>query len=443
MSINKPGALPTQAVTPTVDQHPAGSQPTPPAVGASPSLQTHQPVPDVGWQQLPDDVLTSLMNVLMAEVESPVLTSADRIAALSTLVSVGNASHREHKVLEHFLKHFHAQMPVDRLWQHMAEVSRPRWNSVADNLKTRREQLIEDFSMTRQLITSAVKANSPIALPEDCDGVAFCFREISVSPSIKNLIPDLAGKTVKLDANEIGADRFASEILPLIEQMPGDCHLVIDAVNNKLNPAHVEELVRLMAQKCNIYRLDLSGNQVGAGTEGAACMAKLFTYSGPLTHLYLANTGMTGATFIELKKNFPASDGRIEHTMLEQLDLRNNQFDADGVLEVTRTLLPPAGAPGLMCADLSLLRLARNPFFVMPTISEEFLRAEDVHTALKSPEGESVIDWQGDPTGQRGFVIGGKDSSSTLDIEFPGEIANMAEEIRADLIEGLAKESRL
>ena len=443
MSINKPGALPTHAATPTVDQHPAGSQLTPAAVAASPSLQTRDLVPGVGWQQLPDDVLTSLMSVLMAEVESPGLTSAERTAALSALINSGNASHREHKVLEHFLKHFRAQMPVDRLWQHMAEVSRPHWESVADNLKTRREQLIEDFSRTRQLITSAVKANSSIALPEDCDGVAFCFREISVSPAIKNLIPDLAGKTVKLDANEIGADRFAREILPLIEQMPGNCHLVIDAANNNLTPAHVEELVRLMAKKCNIYRLDLSGNQVASGAEGAVCMAKLFTYAGPLTHLYLANTGMNGSTFIELKKNFRASDGRIEHTMLEQLDLRNNQLDADGVLEVTQTLLPPAGAPGLMCADLSLLRLAGNPCVFTQVMNREHLRVKDLQRTLKDPEDKPAIDWQGDPTGQRGIIIGGQSSSATLDIEFPGDSVGMAAEIVAQLIQGMADENRL
>lgn len=434
MSINKPGPLPTQ---PSIAAAPsaAGPETIAPPAGTKPGLRTHQSEPNEGWYSLPDDVLGRLMGTLVEEVLSPDLTPDERSHALGALFDIGGASSRERRILSGLLGG--EEINRQKLRDAVTEARRSRWIEVADYLESNPDRLRNDFSATRKLITAAEKAGDAITLPKDREGISFRFRDIEFSPAIAKLMSELKGKTVKLDASGIGRDRFIREILPALEKISSECHVVLDASSNDLISDHLEELVRLMAKKHNIYRLDLSRNPLTAGASGAGQILKLFTHAGPMTHLYLVETGFDTSTAALLENGTRAT------TMLQQIDLRDNQLDEAGVISLFHAVFPTTDDSGLWCPGLRLLRFGGNPC----ATTDELIRAEWQmmmrRSEMSQPMGPLPEERQGDPNSLAGMVLGGAPSEFALATELPTEEEGFAGGIRAQIIADMAELGRL
>ncbi len=423
MSIHKPGSIPTQPSVNTTIPEPVGPVNTASPGDPGPRLGE----PGKGWQDLPNDVLGRLMDLLIAETLSPDSAPDERTAALNALLDLGSFSSREQQVVNDLL----SQTQLDRrqLQRIVKEARRSQWLAAATHLETQRTKLRDDFSVTRELIMEAGTTKKSVVLPEDREGIAFCFKEISLSPAISTLISTLNGKTVKLDASGIGRDRFGNEILPALEKIPLNCRVVLDAADNKLTSDDLGKLTSLMAKKGNLYRLDLSCNPLTEGADGAAKILNLFKQAGPLTHLYLSDTGLDNST-AEILKNSPRRS-----TMLEQLDLRNNQLDASGISALLQAFVPESAGVGFSCPALDLLRLAGNPCDKTDELKGAHDSAMYRQYQLNRPAGP-------EPNPDAGIVFGGDPLSLGLRIELP-RADEFTDLVRTETYISIADGSRL
>lgn len=346
---------------------PLGTQPsaagaagdvTPPAAATNtaPALQAREPAAVTGWRDLPSDVLGLLLKDLITQVRSPSAAPAERFEALLTLQQLGGIAKQEKAVFQTFLAN--NQLDLGVLRKEILDTSRPEWKSNAAAIAAQHDTLMKDFSVTREALASSKSSGLPLALPESCEGVHLCFREISLSEPISQLISGLEGKTVKVDATNIGRDRFVAEVLPVLEKLPASCKLILDAAENGLTAPDLDRLTSVMSRRPFFYRLDLSSNPLPDGGNYPQSFASLFRHAGPLTHLYLAGTGFDKEAVFALKRSF------AEARLLERLDLRNNLLDEEAAIALINTILPDeSDVSELPRLDaLRAVRLGGNPY---------------------------------------------------------------------------------
>lgn len=348
LSGNQPPAVDTTGIA-ALPSSPSGTN-------TVPALHTREPASLTGWRDLPDDVLALLFTSLITEAISVSTPPAARFEALQTLVQLGSVANQEKKLLQTFLQN--NQLDLDGIREEILNARREEWKSHAAGLASQRDSLLKDFSVTREALRVSTQSSGlPLALPDSCEGVHLCFREISLTPAMADLVSGLKGKTVKIDATGIGRDRFLAEVLPTLEKLPADCKVVLDAGKNGLMAADLNQLTGLMSRKPVIYRLDLSSNPLSDRGTAPQGFSQLFRQAGPLTHLYLAETGF-GTKAASAMKNVMTEAKHLEH-----LDLRNNQLDDVGVVALIDATLPDArDVSELSRLDaLRSVRLAGNP----------------------------------------------------------------------------------
>lgn len=176
---------------------------------------------------------------------------------------------------------------------------------------------------------TAVHANVP-GFPkrtfDEFAGVEFRFAEINPG---SNLLPDLRaieGKPIKLNADKIGRQRFIDEVLPALAQVPKGCPVVLSAVNNRLGEQDLAALVKVLENNPCVVQLNLDRNPLCKSDSPCLPLADLFKLPGPITHLYLADTGFNDATAACVHETM------ANHACLKRVDLRSNELTEDGAV---------------------------------------------------------------------------------------------------------------
>lgn len=327
-------------------------------VNASPSLQARESVTLTGWRDLPNDVLALLFKSLIVKAMSASATSAARFNALQALAQLGSVSKQENKLLQAFLTS--NQLDLKGITKDILKARSEEWKSRAKAMADQRDTLLKDFSVTREALRASPESSGLMpALPDSCEGVHLCFREISLTPAMGELISGLTEKTVKIDAKAIGRERFLAEVLAALEKLPASCKVVLDADGNGLTAPDIGKLIDVMSRKPFIYRLDLSSNPLSSGGNHQRGFAQIFTHAGPLTHLYLAETAFDYEAAITLGIALT----KARH--LEHLDLRNNLLKDDGgaVALIDATLPDGTDISELeRLHALRVIRLGGNPY---------------------------------------------------------------------------------
>lgn len=354
MSVNKPAsstALQPPNVNTTSDAAPTQSSPN-----VAPTLQLREQEPPAGWRDLPQDVFGLLINDLITQAMSVLVAPASRFEALQALLQLGAVAHQEQNLLQAFLEN--NQMDIDAIRNDVLAANREVWKGNATAMARQRERLLEDFSATREALASTAASGLPPAFPPAFDAVHLCFREITWTPAIEQLMSGLEGKTVKIDASAIGRGRFLVEALPVLSKLPVSCKVVLEACDNNLTAPDLQLLAGVMTVKPCVYRLDLSRNPLSDGGNYQLGFVQLFRNAGPLTHLYLADTGFDDEAACALK------DSLAHAKHLVQLDLRNNLLDEQGVLAMITAVLPDVKDLKQLerLESLCIVRLGGNPY---------------------------------------------------------------------------------
>ncbi len=354
MSVNKPGSSPAHQPPDVGATHGVPTAPSDPVV--SPTLQAREPEPPTEWRDLPTDVFGLLIKDLITQAMSVLVAPALRFEALQALLQLGAVAHQEQNLLQAFLEN--NQLDLEAIRNDVLAANREVWKGNAAGMARQREQLLEDFSVMREALASTAASGLPPALPPAFEGIQLCFREIARTPAIEQLVSGLNGKTVKIDATAIGRGRFLVEVLPVLSKLPVDCKVVLEACDNGLTAPDLQRLAGVMTMKPCLYRLDLSRNPLSDGGNYSLGFVQLFRHAGPLTHLYLAETGFDDEVAFALKDSFT----HAKH--LVHLDLRNNLLDEEGVLAMIRAVLPDVEDLKQLerLASLRIVRLGGNPY---------------------------------------------------------------------------------
>ena len=131
-------------------------------------------------------------------------------------------------------------------------------------------------------------------------------------------------KPVLLAAREIGSKRFVDEVLTALREIPAHCPVILDARGNDLGPAELNQLVDVMEKHPVIYQLNLNDNTFCTGEESCKALKRLFDALGPVTHLYLRNTGLNDKAAKHLQATM------IADTCLRHVDVRSNNINDFG-----------------------------------------------------------------------------------------------------------------
>lgn len=131
-------------------------------------------------------------------------------------------------------------------------------------------------------------------------------------------------KPVILYAREIGSKRFVDEVLTALREIPAHCPVILDARGNDLGPAELNQLVDVMEKHPVIYQLNLNDNTFCTGEESCKALKRLFDALGPVSHLYLRNTGLNDKAAKHLQATM------IADTCLKHLDVRSNNINDFG-----------------------------------------------------------------------------------------------------------------
>ena len=293
------------------------------------------------------------------------------------------------------------------------------WRSNAQSLMKNAEKLRHDFVASRKMIETCssgglVEPNNDFSGLSRCAGLEFPFHAVfwtdenirtlegfgtkSFSENESNSekqqrflsddgeVGDLKKynlhKPVKLLAGGIGTDRFG-EILRALQEIPSHCPVILDLSSSGIGPAELNQLVDVMKTCPVIYHLDLRKNKLCEDGEPSPALIRLFENLGPMSHLFLEQTGFNDNTAVGIQ------DALEQNRCLRYLDLQNNRLTDDGVIAIVNAVVPIVNKPH--SPDdfvLSKVKIENNPY----TRSERVHRA--FHTAVTRCE---VWDDDGNP----------------------------------------------
>lgn len=173
-------------------------------------------------------------------------------------------------------------------------------------------------------------------------------------------------KPVKLFAGNIGKDRFA-EVLKALQEIPSHCPVILDLSSSRIGPAELNQLVDVMEKCPVIYHLDLRNTTLCEGDEPSAALIRLFENLGPLSHLYLEQTGLNDNTAAGIH------DALERNRCLRYLDLQNNRLTDDGIIAIVNAVVPIVNEPH--APDdfvLSKVKLENNPYTLSERVNHAF-----------------------------------------------------------------------
>lgn len=326
--IHGPGAMMASITTSAVDQVAAPDS----------DNDKNQPVlkskaANFSWHDIPDDVIVSLLGLLIDRIFNS--EGSGKKEALRALLSFGSTSKSQHQYLLDFLKDT-SRGP--ELRAEIADLRQKEWAQQAIKLHNNRGKLRADFSKSAAILSAWVQ-KADEALPSDLaelKGIQIDFKTCPWHSAMAKHVLSFQEKVVKLDAKSIGRDRFLSEVLPALQALPATCPVILNASGNDLLPEDIVKLRDFMMMRPTIYRLDLSDNPLVNADGENTVLVQLLEEPGPLTHLYLSNTGFGDASAAAIKNVLPRA------MLLQHLDLRDNRISESGIIDVIRATFHPS-----------------------------------------------------------------------------------------------------
>jgi len=266
------------------------------------------------------------------------------------------------------------------------------WRSNAQSLIKNAEKLRHDFVASRKLMETCssgglVEPDNDFSGLSRCAGLGFPFYAVfwtdenirtlegfgtksfsgneSVQEKQKSFLSDdgTVGdlkkyhlhKPVKLLAGGIGTERFA-EVLKALQEIPSHCPVILDLSSSGIGPAELNQLVDVMEKCPMIYHLDLRKNMLCEGDEPSPALIRLFENLGPISHLYLEQTGFNDNTAVGIQ------DALERNRCLRYLDLQSNRLTENGVITIIDAVVPVVNEA---CSPddfvLSKVKLENNP----------------------------------------------------------------------------------
>ena len=210
------------------------------------------------------------------------------------------------------------------------------WQAEGQQLIKQTQRLREEFDHSKQCIAQALSSKAGVqgmteALTQ-LSGFALDFRSIDYSDELGDMLSKCRDQTIKLYAGSIGRKRFLPEVLPALSKIPAGCRVVLNASRNDLQPDDMLFLLNIIKNNPCIYHLDLSDNPLCQGQQVCKPIVELFHTPSPLSHLYLAGTGLNDATACQI------SQPLATNPCLQHLDLRNNLLFEIGALALINAL---------------------------------------------------------------------------------------------------------
>ncbi len=277
------------------------------------------------------------------------------------------------------------------------------WKTSAQALPDNAKTLRGDFVASRKVIEtsssgSLIDPNNDFSVLSRCAGLGFPFYAVtwneenvhnlqafgtksfseteSTSEKQKSFLSDDGEvgdlkkfnlhKPVKLFAGDIGKDRFA-EVLKALQEIPSHCPVILDLSSSGIGPAELNQLVDVMETCPVVYHLDLRRNSLCDGDEPSPALIRLFENLGPMSHLYLEQTGLNDNTAAGIH------DALERNRCLRYLDLQNNRLTDDGVIAIVNAVIPIVNEPH--SPDdfvLSKVKLENNPYTLSERVNHAF-----------------------------------------------------------------------
>jgi hypothetical protein len=176
-------------------------------------------------------------------------------------------------------------------------------------------------------------------------------------------------KPVKLLAGGISTERFA-EVLKALQEIPSHCPVILDLSSSGIGPAELNQLVDVMEKCPMIYHLDLRKNMLCEGDEPSPALIRLFENLGPISHLYLEQTGFNDNTAVGIQ------DVLERNRCLRYLDLQSNRLTENGVITIIDAVVPVVNEA---CSPddfvLSKVKLENNPYTRSERVNHAFHNA--------------------------------------------------------------------
>ena len=281
------------------------------------------------------------------------------------------------------------------------------WRASAQALLDNAQTLRHDFVVSRKVIETGssgglIEPTNDFSALSSCTGLGFPFyaaiwteenigalqvfgtksfsenesasekqkRFLSDDGEIGDLKKYNLDKPVKLLAGGVGADRFA-EVLNALLEIPSHCPVILDLSSSGIGPAELNQLVDVMETCPVIYHLDLRKNRLCEGDEASPALIRLFENLGPMSHLYLEQTGLNDATAAGIH------DALERNRCLRYLDLQSNRLSDDGVIAIVNAVVPVVNTPH--SPDdfvLSKVKVENNPYTLSERVNQAF------HTAV-------------------------------------------------------------
>lgn len=324
---------------------------------------TNSAVRGLLWEEVPVDIIIRVFDVLAQAVLSS--DKHDKAGALHALIQFGGVNKSQHEYFKYFLKN-HAN--GEQIKSEILDFRQLSWKQHAVSFKENSTKLRDDFSNSAPIIctwglsckssSSSGVVNSISPLPDlaEFQGICIDFSKFAWNPEMTTSISSINKKVIKLDGDGIGRDRFLNELIPCLKCVHSSCPIVLDISDNQLRGKDLAPLLEYIETHANIYRLDLSKNLLFDGDESCIEVLQLFKCDGPLTHFYLSHTGFNDLTAAGMKEAIAAG------SLLEHLDLRNNELTENGVIAVMRALVP-GGEPGeKVIKSIRAVRLFDNQY---------------------------------------------------------------------------------
>ncbi len=307
-----------------------------------------------------------------------------------SLLSFTESSKASQEDVKNFLNH---DSVGSVLGKHFKNNQMKAWNTKANDLlnnattlRTCWVQSCEEF-----LTTLALKneGNSEIFLSQSL-GVEIPFASLeNYSTTAADITKKIgAGTVIKFNAQGIGRERVLAEVIPALYDATPDCPMIVNLSGNNLTAEDLKPLIVFMADHPAIYQLDLSNNLFCIDDHPSQELEELFSVLGPVSHLYLNNTGLNDSTTA-------AVEGHIKNSCLMHLDLRLNQLSENGCMSILNAIastatptedLPTEAIYNFIHPYLRAVRLQNNNFVADFDL---FFQASSINTAMNNAKDKS------------------------------------------------------
>lgn len=256
-----------------------------------------------------------------------------------------------------------------------------QWQARNQYLSAQIAELRRNFKTSRQLIAQGIAAQASAEViaqsVSHLSGVDLNVKEINDAALLSELIARLHQPQIKVSARDIGCKRFTQQLIPALAQLNAGCLLALDASGNYLRSRHLQTLINVLIKNSCTTQLDLSGNPLFFGEKDYMPLLALFDTPSPLSHLYLAVTGLND------KNAYAISKLLTGNPCLQHLDLRNNYLSNDGAKALISALafISQTGEIRTNTA-LKALRLQSNSYSFNDLEGSVFSAVEATHQLL-------------------------------------------------------------